>query len=143
MKPMTMKELGAASNRLYVEKYSDEVDTLHEMMDAKVACVIVEIMHRREGELQKEIDRLQHWVADLQSGMYVNCVYCGHRYGPIDEVPVAMAEVLKEHVEQCPEHPMSSLKAENAVLRKALDTIYLNSTGFGSPYPYDDGHGSG
>jgi len=59
--------------------------------------------------------------------MYINCVYCGHRYGPDDEVPATMAEVLKEHIEQCPEHPMSALKAErdqlaeeNALLRRAL-----------------------
>ena len=54
--------------------------------------------------------RLNRWVDDLQSGMYVNCVYCGHRYGPADKVPVSMAEVLKQHVEQCPEHPMSKLR---------------------------------
>lgn len=56
------------------------------------------------------IDRLKAWVNDLQSGMYVNCVYCGHRYGPKDDVPVAMAEILKEHVAQCPHHPMSHLR---------------------------------
>ncbi len=60
-----------------------------------------------------EIDRLQQWVNDLQSGMYVNCVYCGHRYGPEDNVPSSMAEALKLHVEQCPKHPMSALKAKN------------------------------
>lgn len=26
-----------------------------------------------------EVSRLTKWVSDLQSGMYVNCVYCGHR----------------------------------------------------------------
>ena len=44
------------------------------------------------------------------AGMYINCVYCGHRYGPDSEVPAAMADVLKEHIEQCPKHPMSALK---------------------------------
>ena len=62
--------------------------------------------------LREEIKRLQQWVSDLQSGMYVNCVYCGHRYGPADEAPVCMADVLKEHIEHCPKHPMSMLKAE-------------------------------
>ena len=57
----------------------------------------------------QEIARLRQWVADLQSGMYVNCVYCGHRYGPADEVPVSMADTLKQHVAQCPDHPMSKL----------------------------------
>lgn len=55
-------------------------------------------------------ERLRKWVDDLQSGMYINCVYCGHRYGPQDKVPTSMADVLKEHVEQCPEHPMSKLR---------------------------------
>lgn len=59
-----------------------------------------------------EIERLENWVDDLQSGMFINCVYCGHRYGPSNEVPASMADVLKAHVEQCPEHPMSALKAE-------------------------------
>lgn len=64
-----------------------------------------------------ELEKTKQWVADCQSGMYVNCVYCGHRYGPEDEVPVAMADMLKEHIEQCPKHPMSALK-------KALESVW-------------------
>ena len=64
--------------------------------------------------------RLTQWVNDLQSGMYVNCVCCGHRYGPAKDTPVSMAGVLKQHIEQCPAHPMSFLKAENAVLKEEL-----------------------
>jgi len=60
--------------------------------------------------LRQDIQNLEQWVDDLQSGMFINCVYCGHRYGPRDEVPTSMAQVLKEHVEQCPKHPMSKLK---------------------------------
>ena len=59
-----------------------------------------------------EARRLYSWIDDLQSGMYVNCVYCGHRYGPSDEVPASMADVLTQHVESCPKHPMSTLKTE-------------------------------
>jgi DNA-directed RNA polymerase subunit RPC12/RpoP/cell division protein FtsB len=66
---------------------------------------------------QQEIDRLQRWVNDLQSGMYVNCVYCGHRYGMEKDTPVAMADVLKEHIEHCSKHPMSKLKQEIEQLR--------------------------
>jgi len=61
--------------------------------------------------------KLRQWVDDLQSGMYINCVYCGHRYGPQDEVPASMADVLKEHIEVCPKHPMSKLKKELEQLR--------------------------
>ena len=64
-----------------------------------------------------KIKRLEAWIADLQSGMYVNCVYCGHRYGPGETTPVSMAAALKAHVEACPEHPMSALKRENNALR--------------------------
>jgi hypothetical protein len=53
---------------------------------------------------------MKRWVDDLQSGMYVNCVYCGHRYGPGETTPVSMADALKEHVERCPKHPMSLLR---------------------------------
>ena len=58
-----------------------------------------------------EIERLRRWVDDLQSGMYVNCVYCGHRYGPGDTTPVSMADALKAHVERCPRHPMAELRS--------------------------------
>ena len=59
---------------------------------------------------QEQIAELRKWVADLQSRMYINCVYCGHRYGPKESTPVSMADVLKEHVERCPAHPMSKLR---------------------------------
>lgn len=62
-------------------------------------------------EAADEIERLKAWVADLQSGMYVNCVYCGHRYGPGETTPVSMADALKAHIETCPEHPMSAMRA--------------------------------
>lgn len=67
-----------------------------------------------------ENERLHQWVNDCQAGMYINCVYCGHRYGPSDEVPASMADILKEHVIRCPEHPMSTLAA---LLREARDWI--------------------
>jgi DNA-directed RNA polymerase subunit RPC12/RpoP len=60
--------------------------------------------------LQEKVEELEQWVKDLQSGMYINCVYCGHRYGPNDEVPASMADVLKEHVKNCPKHPMYALR---------------------------------
>ena len=75
--------------------------------------VLVELPHT-------ELDRMRRWIDDLQSGMYVNCVYCGHRYGPGETTPVTMADALKAHVEQCPSHPMSALKAREARLREAL-----------------------
>jgi hypothetical protein len=75
------------------------------------------------GEQQKEIERLQQWVNDLHSDMYINCVYCGHRYGPEEDTPVAMADVLKIHIEQCPKHPLSAAKKEIERLNKIIDRI--------------------
>jgi ribosomal protein L37AE/L43A len=59
---------------------------------------------------EANLERYNQWVDDLQSGMYVNCVYCGHRYGPGETTPVTMAEALKQHVQECPQHPMSELR---------------------------------
>lgn len=73
--------------------------------------------------MQADIDRLQQWVNDLQSGMYINCVYCGHRYGPESEVPSTMADVLKEHIAQCPQHPLSEARAETASLREEVNRL--------------------
>lgn len=88
---------------------------------------VVEELHQERqtmGEVIRyqasEIERLYTWIGDLQSEMYVNCVYCGLRYGPRDETPVAMADVLKSHIEICPHHPMSKLKAENQMLKEQL-----------------------
>lgn len=64
----------------------------------------------------EEIARLQKWIDDLQSGMYINCVYCGHRYGPNDPESPPMREVLEKHIESCPKHPLSLAKEEIARL---------------------------
>jgi len=60
-------------------------------------------------EHKKEVERLNLWVRDLQDGGFVNCVYCGHRYGPSDSTPVALADALKQHVASCTAHPMAGL----------------------------------
>lgn len=96
-------------------------DTLH---DRLASYEETGLSPETAATLRAENERLRQWVNDLQSGMYVNCVYCGHRYGPESEVPATMAEVLKRHVEQCPEHPMSKLRAENERLYRAFGRIY-------------------
>ena len=68
-----------------------------------------------------EVAELKRWVSDLQAGMYINCVYCGHRYGPDDEVPSTMADALKEHVERCPKHPMSKLRTKLSEAQRERD----------------------
>lgn len=75
---------------------------------------------RRGLNLTTENRRLQQWVRDMQEGCWVNCVYCGHRYGHEKDTPVTLADVLKQHVEQCPEHPMSALKTRVTSLETAM-----------------------
>jgi DNA-directed RNA polymerase subunit RPC12/RpoP len=55
-------------------------------------------------------------TAELHSGMYINCVYCGHRYGPKEDTPVSMADVLKAHIKVCQKHPLAAAlaRAESA-----------------------------
>jgi hypothetical protein len=67
-------------------------------------------------DLLQLLERQRQWIDDLQSGMFVNCVYCGHRYGPRDETPASrveaaptMAAALQAHIATCPEHPMALL----------------------------------
>ncbi len=69
---------------------------------------------------RKQIVELEQWVHDLQSGMYVNCVYCGHRYGPDGKVAPAMQQALYDHIAECPKHPLSAAKAWIAELEEAL-----------------------
>ena len=71
----------------------------------------------------KEIERLNNWVNDLQAGMYINCVYCGHRYGPDTEIPVSMTDVLKEHIEKCCKHPLFKAKKEIEQLKKEKEWL--------------------
>ena len=70
--------------------------------------------------VRDSIKQLREWNNDLQSGMYINCVYCGHRYGPKNKIPTSMADVLKEHIEHCSKHPMSKLKKVAEELKKEV-----------------------
>lgn len=56
--------------------------------------------------LQTEIDKYKNWIQDLQSGLYINCLYCGYRYGPVNG---HAQEKLQNHIYQCPKHPMKFL----------------------------------
>lgn len=104
--------------------------TVHQIQwDGDRDCPLCEAVVDRQNLIDRilamEAERvdLVQWIDDLQSGMYVNCVYCGHRYGPEDEVPATMAEALYEHIARCPEHPLSRCKAENARLREVLGQV--------------------
>lgn len=77
-------------------------------------------INNTKEELLQEIKRLNQWIDDLQSGMYINCVYCEHQYGPQDDSKSSMRKVLEKHIENCPKHPMSKLKKENEKLYNEL-----------------------
>jgi hypothetical protein len=58
--------------------------------------------------LTTENQQLEAWIDDLQSGMYINCVYCGHRYGPNKgNHRVTMRKALETHIAECPKHPLA------------------------------------
>lgn len=67
---------------------------------------------------EAKIERLETWIKDLLGDKTVNCVYCGHAYGPDPGTPVAMAEVLERHIEACPDHPLAKLRARLPELAK-------------------------
>lgn len=91
----------------------------------------VPLVRAEIAALEAENARLEQQVADLQSGMWINCVYCGHRYGPADKTPSTKAQMLKDHIEHCPKHPMSTLKTAftayhadvEPVLRAAVEYV--------------------
>jgi len=101
-----------------------EIEDLRRRAEDKIDERDVEI-----GRKLQEIERLRGWVGDLQSGLFINCVYCGFRYGPGESTPATLPEAgetlaataLREHVEQCQDHPMSRLKKEIERLREAID----------------------
>lgn len=71
-----------------------------------------------------KIKRLEKWIDDLQSAMYINCVYCGHRYGPDTKTP--MRSTLEAHILSCPKHPLSAMKRRAELLDLALDLANLD-----------------
>jgi hypothetical protein len=78
----------------------------------------------RERHLEWQLERYKQWAADLQSGLYVNCVYCGHRYPPSNTPNVA--DALKRHIAHCEEHPMSGMRKALAAVVLALETVHYD-----------------
>lgn len=61
-----------------------------------------------------------------ESESVVTCVYCGHAYPPGS--PTHGAELLKQHIAECPQHPMANLKRKYDRIRKALEGFVGAST---------------
>jgi len=94
-----------------LEKWNIAYTDYRPSRKTRVDDVLMEDAEIDVAWLIAEVERLQQWVNDLQSRMYINCVYCGHRYGPDPDTPVAMADILRQHIEICPKHPLSRMKS--------------------------------
>jgi len=77
--------------------------------------------------VMSQMGSLLEWIDDLHSGMYINCVFCGHRYGPDTEEGV-MSDVLHEHIAVCPEHSLSEALAEIEQLKKDMEPFMAQIT---------------
>jgi len=119
-------------DKLYKEEKvkNKEIDRLRNDLELHIAAE--DKGWRLYNDSLKKIEQLKSWINDLQAGMYINCVYCGHRYGPDDKVPASMADVLKEHIEQCPKHPLFEANQEIERLKEErkhedkLKRLYLD-----------------
>lgn len=120
-------------------KWGDASTTLHNGLVALGAelCEGVSALSTLLKSVEGKRDEARAWISDLQSGMYINCVYCGHRYGPGDTTPVSAADALKAHVEQCPKHPMSALKSK---LTAAEHRASVAEAGFMSTWDFFNGN---
>ncbi len=114
-------------SKKWIETWLTERPNVHEESHSEGPmgdCPWVECRAAAEiADLREKCERLQSQVNDLHAGCYINCVYCGHRYGPDPGTPVAMADVLKAHIEECPDHPMSELKRRAETYREGLEEI--------------------
>lgn len=77
--------------------------------------------------LQEQNEKLEAWIDDLQSGMYINCVYCGYRYGPNTVSHVTMRKALEDHIASCPKHPLSTAKSALEQARRELAELKKRS----------------
>ncbi len=96
------------------DRLQDQVEELKEQVTR---------LQEENAVLVHDRDATRRWVNDLQAGQYVNCVYCGYQYGPVDTTPDAPSALLQAHVEQCPAHPMAQLKAELMALRDGCEAL--------------------
>lgn len=82
---------------------------------------------------------LQRWVRDLQSGMSLNCVYCGFRHEGRTDVPAV--DALTAHVQVCPHHPLAALRRAVRQLLEAerlVDAAVDAYDAVREQCPYDD-----
>jgi hypothetical protein len=80
-----------------------------------------EVVDQVIKDMAREIRKKNKWIADMQSGLYINCVYCGHRYPP--GTPAVRDKALYEHIKKCPQHPLKKAHDLIRSMMTTLDTI--------------------
>lgn len=60
----------------------------------------------RLNEANQTVAAQRRWIEDLQSGQWVNCVFCGHRYIPREASPTDPTALLRSHIASCAKHPL-------------------------------------
>ena len=87
--------------------------------------------------LRTQLAAVERWVDDLQSGLFINCVYCGFRYGPRDthveslddpKATASMRDALTAHVQRCSKHPLATVEQRVVTLEKVLAGVAWTST---------------
>ena len=85
--------------------------------------------------LEEKVTRLEKWVSDLQASKYINCVYCGYRFGLETEVPASMADIHRDHMSGCVKHPMYELTLIKKLTEDEMSSVEIYSPNIAGP-PY-------
>jgi CRISPR/Cas system CSM-associated protein Csm2 small subunit len=84
----------------------------------------VERLQLEIGPLYGMTEHLDEEIGRLNGLLYgARCVYCGEVVGKEKQNQHLADDVLREHVEVCPKHPVSKLKAEVERLREVLRAV--------------------
>lgn len=78
------------------------------------ATEIIKALRKQLALKSRAIKQYEQWFNALQPDVYANCAYCGHQYRLADKASVSLVEAMRQHIERCPKHPMSRLKADLA-----------------------------
>lgn len=79
--------------------------------------------------LEAANDRLWRWVQDLQGGMSVNCVHCGHHFEGVGN-----GDLLRQHVMTCPKHPLAAALQEVATQALTIEKLRKDLGAAGAAY---------
>lgn len=94
-----------------------DIDALMAQKDKKSYEKQISDLERQLAEAQEEIQRCHKLLWGVQ------CACCGEIIGKDKQSQDVSLEVLKAHIEICPEHPLSAVKAENTKLRKIFAMV--------------------